>query len=80
VGVCGLSLLCGPPVGIDVREVSSHLMEHWARHPLAVRVRREAGGGVGKGGGGQGGWAGVCVWAGTPIGSTGEEGWGEVVE
>jgi hypothetical protein len=42
VGVQGLCLLCGPPVGIDVREVSSHLFEHWVRHPASLRVSRNS--------------------------------------
>jgi Zn-dependent oligopeptidase len=39
VGVHGLCLLSGPSVGLDVRELSSHLLEHWGRHPAAIRVR-----------------------------------------
>jgi hypothetical protein len=38
VGVSGLCLLAGPAVGLDVREVSSHLFEHWVRHPASLRV------------------------------------------
>jgi hypothetical protein len=36
-------LLASPPCGLDVRETSSHFMEHFARHPAAIVV----GGGCG---------------------------------
>jgi len=39
VGVYGLCLLSGPPVGLDVRETSSHLFEHWVRHAASIMVR-----------------------------------------
>lgn len=41
VGVYGLCLLSGPPVGLDVRETSSHLFEHWVRHAASIMVSVE---------------------------------------
>lgn len=40
LGPAGSCLLAGPAAGLDVRELSSHLMEHYARHPAALMVRR----------------------------------------
>jgi hypothetical protein len=33
-------LLSGPAAGLDVRELSSHLFEHYARHPASLMVRQ----------------------------------------
>jgi hypothetical protein len=38
LGAAGVCLLSGPSSGLDVRELSSHLFEHWARHPASLRV------------------------------------------
>jgi hypothetical protein len=38
LGAAGCCLLSGPSAGLDVRELSSHLFEHWARHPVSLRV------------------------------------------
>jgi hypothetical protein len=32
-------LLSSPAAGLDVRELSSHLLEHYVRHPASLVVR-----------------------------------------